>query len=91
MIKHSAILSSKGKADRKDEDMKEDNSFAKYEDSDVWTKEEYASIHWEGIKDFINTLDSEGYWDDLSKMTQLVGYVEAYFAASRTLKHDYEI
>lgn len=72
--------------------MKEDNSFAMFEDfGEVWTKEEYATMHWEGVKDFINTLDTENYWDDLSKMTQLVGYVEAYFATSRALKHDYEI
>ena len=72
--------------------MKENNSFAEFEDfGEVWTKEEYASIHWEGVKNFINTLDSEGYWDDLSKMTQLVGYLKAYFNTSKVLKYDYEV
>ena len=70
--------------------MGKDNGFAVYEVSDAWTKEEYATLHWEGVKDFINTLDSEGYWDDLSKMTQLVGYVEAYFRTSNYLKYDHE-
>ena len=72
--------------------MKKDDSFAMFEDlGEVWTKEEYATMHWEGVKDFINTLDKENYWDDLSKMTQLVGYVESYFNTSKVLKHDYEI
>ena len=55
-----------------------------------WTKEEYASMHWESIKEFINTLDNENYWDDSSKMLQLVGYIEAYFGTYQQLKHDYE-
>ena len=62
-----------------------------YENVETWTKEEYASIHWEGIKEFINTLDSENYWDDSSKMLQLVGYIEAYFETYQQLKHDFEV
>ena len=62
-----------------------------YESVEPWTKEEYASIHWEGIKYFINTLDNENYWDDSSKMLQLVGYMEAYFETYQQLKHEDEV
>ena len=62
-----------------------------YENAEVWTKEEYASLHWENIKDYITTLDNENDLDDSTKMMRVVGYMEAYFETYQQLKYDFEV
>lgn len=44
--------------------------------NDLFTRTEYAAFTWEGIKDLIDSMESEGL-DDRSKMFQLFGYMEA--------------
>jgi len=44
--------------------------------NDLFTRTEYATWTWEGIKNLINDMESEGL-DDRSKMFQLFGYMEA--------------
>ena len=63
--------------------MEKDNSFA-------WTKEEYASIHWDGVKEYINELDNESH-NDIDKIIRLVGYLQRFYDAYRKLPYEYEI
>lgn len=44
--------------------------------SDLFTRTEYATWTWNGIKSLIDHMESEGL-DDRSKMFQLFGYMEA--------------
>lgn len=44
--------------------------------NDLFTRTEYATWTWEGIKNLIDHMESEGL-DSRSKMFQLFGYMEA--------------
>lgn len=55
-----------------------------------WTKEEYAKIHWDGVRKFIAELeDSE--WSDRDKLYQVFGYLESYMQSDKERPYEYEV
>lgn len=46
--------------------------------SEIWTKKEYAEMHWQSIKEFIAELDEKKELDARSKMFRILGYIESY-------------
>ena len=54
-----------------------------------WSKEEYAEIHWNGIKRLIGELERSDC-NDHDKMYQLIGYIDSYRDEDEKLKYDYE-
>ena len=54
-----------------------------------FTKEEYAEIHWDGVKQFIAKLE-DSKWSDRDKLFQLIGYMQSYAEQDEQLKFNYE-
>ena len=56
-----------------------------------WTKEEYAHLTWENLKEFINQLDSKNIWNDRDKCFQIIGFMEGYLDNDKQYKFEYQI